>query len=158
MSSPTTLHVNPAAAPRISIVGDICTILLGSEQTGGAFTLIHAEIAPGGGPPPHTHSREDETFVVLEGRITFTSDGRTFTAGPGETVHLPRGTRHTFTAKEPARALIHCIPAGLDRMFREAGTPLAPGDRSPAPVTPEDIERLLAITPRYGIAIHAPTP
>lgn len=153
---PEALHIQPASAPRISVVGNLYTVLLSGEQTGGAFTLIDAAVPPGDGPPPHTHSREDETFIVLEGRLTFTSDGRTLTAGPGETVHLPRGTRHTFsnTTDRPARTLIHCAPAGIERMFLEAGTRMAPSDTAPAPVTPEAIQKLLAAAPLYGITIH----
>jgi mannose-6-phosphate isomerase-like protein (cupin superfamily) len=30
---------------------------------------------PGGGPPPHYHLNEDETFHVLEGRIAFLLNG-----------------------------------------------------------------------------------
>jgi O-acetyl-ADP-ribose deacetylase (regulator of RNase III) len=40
--------------------------------------LIHAVVPAQSGPPPHRHRREDETFDVLEGELTFQADGRTF--------------------------------------------------------------------------------
>jgi hypothetical protein len=47
-------------------------------------------------------------------------------------------------------------PAGLEDMFIEVGTPLPPGTTAAAPPTPEDIARLRAIAPRYGIEIRLP--
>jgi len=167
MTTPAVIHSVHNAAPRYGVVGDIYAFVLTGEQTGGAFALIDALVFPNAGPPPHTHSREDETFIVLEGRLAFTAGGRTFSAGPGETVHLPRGHTHTFTnpTDRPARALIHCAPAGIENMFREIGTPLPPAETTlssstppapPPPVTPEIIQKILAAAPRYGITIHPP--
>src|SRR5438046_7615589 len=40
-------------------------------------TLFRSSMTrPGGGPPPHYHSNEDETFHVLEGRFAFLADGQ----------------------------------------------------------------------------------
>lgn len=36
---------------------DYATFLETSEETGGEFTLIEIEVAPGGGTPPHYHKR-----------------------------------------------------------------------------------------------------
>lgn len=41
-------------------------------------------------------------------------------------------------------------------MFFEVGVPLAEGATSALPPTREEIERLLAIAPRYGIEIRLP--
>ena len=37
------------------------------RSTGGSLTLIEATID--GGPPRHTHTREDESFYVLSGAL-----------------------------------------------------------------------------------------
>jgi mannose-6-phosphate isomerase-like protein (cupin superfamily) len=42
----------------------------------------------------HVHLDFDERYEILEGTATIVIDGRTVTAGPGETVEVPRGTRH----------------------------------------------------------------
>ena len=41
------------------------------EQSGGAYFAMEAFVPPGGGPPPHIHTLEEETFYVLDGRCGF---------------------------------------------------------------------------------------
>lgn len=159
--TPAPRHLTPADAPRLAIAGDVYTILLTGEHTGGAMMMAEQTAFPGGGPPPHTHSREDETFYIIEGVLTFTAAGRTFTAGPGESVHIPRGVVHTFRNESAARArmLVICQPAGIERMFLEIGTPWsAPPAQAPPPPTEADIGKILTVCPRYGVEIHAPAP
>ena len=60
------------------------------------------------------------------------------------------------TINRPARMLITLVPAGLEKMFFEAGVPMAEGVTIAAPPTHEEIERLLAVAPRYGIEIRLP--
>ena len=55
---------------------------------------MEALVPPGGGPPPHIHTREDETFYLLEGAVEFLLGETTITAGPGDFVNVPRGTVH----------------------------------------------------------------
>jgi quercetin dioxygenase-like cupin family protein len=140
------------------VVGDLYTILASGEDTGGAYALIHALVPPGGGPPPHIHRREDEAFYVLEGELAFQADGRSFTATAGSWVTLARGSLHAFrnTGTAPARALIVVTPAGLERYFAEVGQEATEGS-SPPPFTPADLERLLAVAPKYGMEIRPPS-
>ncbi len=141
---------------RIALVGDLYTILADSADTDGHYAIFHAVIPPGGGPPPHVHSREEEGFFVLSGELTFVSDGQRFVAGPQTYIGLPRGTLHSFKneAQQPATALIFVAPGGLERMFEEAGTMLTDPSARPSPPTPDDIARLLKLAPRYGIEIR----
>ena len=44
---------------------------------------------PGGGPPPHIHRREAETFYVLEGEMTITIDGTDTVLGPMDSCTIP---------------------------------------------------------------------
>src|SRR5438876_265687 len=90
--------------PAYWVVGDRYTILASGEDTGGAYALIHAEVPPGGGPPPHVHRREDEAFYVLEGDLAVQADGRTLLAAVGSWITLPRGSRHTFRNTGPTAA------------------------------------------------------
>jgi len=48
------------------------------------------------GPPLHTHFGEDEEGRVTRGRLSAVVDGRRLTAGPGESVLLPRGSAHRW--------------------------------------------------------------
>ncbi len=138
------------------VVGDLYTILASGEDTGGAYALIHAEVPPGGGPPPHVHRREDEAFYVLEGELFCQADGRDIRAKPGAWVTLAKGSLHTFRNPGTAtvRMLIVVTPSGLERYFAEVGREVTDRTAAPPPVTPAEIERLLAVAPKYGIEIR----
>jgi quercetin dioxygenase-like cupin family protein len=139
----------------IAVVGDVYRFLATGTESGGRYALWEAVVPPGGGPPPHTHSREVEGFYVLEGEITFTVNGERIVAGPGTFANMPVGSLHAFRNEtdRTARMLISVAPAGLEEMFFEVGRPLPPGSTTADPPTPEEIERLLAAAPRYGIEI-----
>ena len=134
------------------VVGDLYTILTGGEETGGAYALIHGVIPLNGGPPPHIHRREDEAFYVLEGQLTFEVDSRQIRASAGDWITLPRNSLHCFKniGPAPAKVLILVNPSGLEKFFAEVGQPVT--DRSAPP--PPDIEKLLAVAPRYGLEIQ----
>lgn len=147
-----------ATAPTFSLVGDVYALILRGQDTAGACTLLHAIISPGGGPPFHTHTREDEHFHIIEGELTFFAQGQEHVAGPGETVFLPRGLEHRFENRSTrtVRALIHCAPAGMDAMIAEAGTSIPPGSTTPVAPAGDDVPRLLAACERAGIRLNMP--
>ena len=143
---------------RIGLVGDVYRFLAVGEDTDGRYASVEAVVPPGGGPPPHVHSREEESFYVLEGEITFQVEDRRFVAPAGTFANMPAGSLHSFRneTQKPARVLISVIPAGLEKMFLEVGTPIAPDAEAAPPPTEADIERLLTAAPRYGIEIKVP--
>jgi hypothetical protein len=73
----------------------------------------------------------------------------------GMFANMPVGTPHSFKNEnnKPAKMLVSVTPAGLEKMFMEIGVPLAEGATTALWPTREDIERLLAIAPKYGIEI-----
>ena len=66
-------------------------IRIHGHDTGGVVSAVESHDVPGGGPPPHIHSREDETFQVQKARYEFTVDGKSFVAKHGATIFAPRG-------------------------------------------------------------------
>src|SRR5215470_17057680 len=76
--------------------GDQIRFILTGAETGGAFFLADVSVPPGGGPPPHVHDREDETFYLLQGALTVWVGDQTIYASPGDCAHLPRGIVHSF--------------------------------------------------------------
>jgi quercetin dioxygenase-like cupin family protein len=79
------------------------TDLPGSERArrfdgrdhGAAASFFLNTHAPGEGPDLHRHPYE-ETFIVLEGTPTFSVDGETVAANPGQIVVVPAGAAHGF--------------------------------------------------------------
>ena len=150
----------PQQGRTIALVGDVYRFLATGEDTDGRYALFEAVVGPGGGPPPHVHSREEEGFYVLEGEITFTVNGERVVGKAGTFANMPVGTLHSFKNEgtQTARMLISVAPAGLEQMFFEVGVPLAEGATTAPPPKKEEIDKLLAVAPRYGIEIRLPKP
>ena len=148
----------PGAGRTVAVVGDVYRFLATGEDTGGRYALWEAVVPPGGGPPPHVHSREEEGFYVLQGEITFTVNGERVVATAGAFANMPVGTPHSFKNESgrPARMLISVAPAGLEQMFFEFGVPPPEGSTTALPPTKEEIEKLLAVAPNFGIEIKLP--
>lgn len=157
--TPAKLHVNkPGEGHCISVVGDLYRFLVTGAQSGGRYALWEATVPPGGGPPLHVHSREDEAFLILEGEMTFRAGDDTLVAGPGTLLSLPPGLKHAFrnNSDRPVRMLILIAPAGLEKMFEETGVAMPNAQAQPLPPSHEEIERLLKAAPRYGVTIFPP--
>jgi quercetin dioxygenase-like cupin family protein len=137
--------------------GDLYTFLVTGEESGGAYFAMEALVPPGGGPPPHIHRREDETFYVIAGSITFRLGDRLITAGPGDFVNVPRGTVHCFRndGADTARMILTFTPSGMERFFEEtlerAWNPAGPMPEN----GPEVAARYAAAAPRYGLEFVA---
>src|SRR4030095_14690624 len=146
----------PGEGRTIAVVGDVYRFLATGDDTNGKYALWEAIVPPGGGPPPHVHSRGEESFYILEGEVTFTMGDQRLVASAGMFANMPVGTPHSFKNEsgKPAKMLISVAPAGLEKMFFEFGVPVPQGATTAPPPTKEEIEKLLAIAPRYGIEIR----
>ena len=73
-------------------------LVLTHERAGGIDILHLAGTLPPhrDGPPLHIHHLEDEDGVVLTGRLSVQLGDRSFEAGPGEPLTLPRGQAHRW--------------------------------------------------------------
>lgn len=101
--------------------GDVYTFLVTGEESDGAYFSMLAIVPPGGGPPPHIHLNEQETFYVLKGMCTFLLEDEVITASPGDFVNIPIGAVHRFRneSSEPVRLILTFTPAGIERFFEE---------------------------------------
>ena len=149
---------NPTEGRTVAVVGDVYRFLATGDDTNGKYAMWEAIVPPGGGPPAHVHSREEEGFYILEGEITFQIGNKRIVATAWMFANMPVGTPHSFKNESSlaAKMLISVAPAGLEKMFFEVGVPLAEGATTALPPTKEEIEKLLAVAPRYGIEITLP--
>jgi quercetin dioxygenase-like cupin family protein len=101
---------------------------------------------PGGGPPPHYHLNEDETFHVIERRVAFLLNEAWNEVGPGGTAFMPRGVVHTFKniGDQPSRMLITTAPSGIEKFFARCAAEFAKPDKP-------DMCRLAEIGVEHGI-------
>lgn len=157
MTHPAIIR-KPNEGRRIGVVGDVYRFLATGEETDGRYATFEAIVPPGSGPPPHIHSREEESFLVLEGQMTFQLGDERIVAGEGTFLNMPVGSLHCFKNEtdKTARLLISLAPAGLEQMFFEVGTPLADDMTTAPPPSDAEIKKLLAAAPRYGVEIKVP--
>jgi len=131
-----------------------------SAETGGAFALGEALVRPGGEPPLHVHAREDETFYVLEGEVTFQRGHERIEAGTGDAVFMPRGVQHGFAVQtDTARLLQAFTPGGLEEAFRALSEPAPTDDLPPAHTGPPDpalVEMMTNKFADYGVEFNGP--
>jgi quercetin dioxygenase-like cupin family protein len=140
-------HTNrPADCPTYHVLGgDVITVRATAASTGGAFSLFETIVPPGGGPPPHVHSREDESFYVVEGAFEFRFGGEVRTLGPDDFVFAPRDVPHAFRniGASPGKLVIFIQPGGFEAFIAEfAELP---------PDAPPDFARMTAIAERHGL-------
>jgi quercetin dioxygenase-like cupin family protein len=152
------IHVGPGEGDAFSVVGDVYRILASSRQTGGVYTLVENRVSPNNGPPPHIHSREDESFFVLEGEVDFQIGDEKITARAGTFIQGPRGIAHSFknNTRLPARVLVFVTPAGFENFVNEFAQPVASFDSPAIPASKDEVDKLLAAAPKYGIQILPP--
>ena len=86
-------------------------LLAPSELSGGGFTLSEFAGAEGPWTVLHVHNHFEESFLVLEGRFTFTSGDDQIEAEPGTYVLVKRGTPHTMTARAEVACYASPFPA-----------------------------------------------
>jgi quercetin dioxygenase-like cupin family protein len=140
-------------APQIETAALQVRFLLEAKH-GGAFSVCEFCAAPGfSGPPiPHHHTREEASFLVLEGKLAITIGGTEHVVGPGDLVHLPRAIDFVWrnaSSSEPARFISVYCPAGFEQMFADVARSV--GDRAP---TPEVLRELMPpLWQKYGIGV-----
>ena len=112
--------VRPEQAPRIEPFGLDMKVLLTTEATGGAISVLMGWHKPGEGPPDHVHFNQEEMFFILEGTYELTVDGQIATAGGGTIVFIPRNVVHRFknVGDTTACLLDWSLPGGQDHYFK----------------------------------------
>lgn len=157
----TTLS-RAAAGDTYDHLGLRLRLRLTGQDTAGSLALIEHIGSKGAGTPLHRHSREAETFIVLDGDLDGWSDADHTVVSAGDTLYLPSGSEHAYRVRsDTARFLLLLTPAGFEQFFVTDGTPSNPDadlPPLPGPPPPEAVERLAQILSDYGVSITGPPP
>jgi len=126
-------------------LGTLATIRVPGEASDGRFALIEFLFPRNAAPPLHTHP-QDESYIVLDGRLTIQAGEERFELATGGVAVVPMGVAHTFRVDtETARVLVLSTPAGLERLVRDgsvsASASTLPPANAPRP-SAEELERI----------------
>jgi quercetin dioxygenase-like cupin family protein len=135
----------PGEGERLWFLGTLATVKVPGEATEGRFALIEFLFPRHTSPPLHTHP-QDESYIVVEGRLTVQAGEQRFELEAGAAAVVPMGVPHTFRVdSDTARVLVLSTPAGLERFVRDGAVParmptLPPADTSRP--SPEELDRI----------------
>ncbi len=135
---------------QLDVLGSKITVLVTSEDVGGAYSIVEEIDEPGVGSPPHANTRETLAITVVEGDLEVRLPGRSVKLGPGESISLPREGRHSTrnVGSAPSRTLFTFVPGGFERFFVEVAA-LGEGGA-------QDLDRVAEIAAAYGMEIAPP--
>jgi quercetin dioxygenase-like cupin family protein len=148
-------------------LGTLVRPKLTGEHTDGRFALWEGTLPRNAAPPLHTHP-QDETFYVLDGKVTvwavedpgsaWLEAGRACEAGAA--AFVPGGVAHTFRVEsDTARLLFLSTPAGIEAYVAALAEAAAwPWLQPPADGPRVPLDRLADVEREHGVIRVAPPP
>lgn len=76
----------------------------GEKREGSHFKMVaRIELDPGAAVGEHTHTGDEETYIIISGKGVFTEDGQSYEVGPGDTMVTFESHNHGIenTGDEP---------------------------------------------------------
>jgi mannose-6-phosphate isomerase-like protein (cupin superfamily) len=148
--APSMKHQTRSKRLRLRRGGWLC---LSGADTGGAYCLLEASLAPGEDVPRHVHTREDETYYVLSGELEATVGGEVVVLRAGDCLMAPRDIPHAL--RNPGNVENHYLlmfsPPGFDQFMRV--TAVTAPDSADAPTEPFPVaaRNVREVAADYGI-------
>jgi quercetin dioxygenase-like cupin family protein len=114
----------PGKGRAIWHMGALMVFKATSTQTGNQFWLAEQTSNAGYASPVHLHTREDEAFYVLDGKVSVEVGDTMHMLSPGACAFAPRNIPHSYKVEsEQARWLVLGTPGGFDGWFFDTGKP-----------------------------------
>jgi quercetin dioxygenase-like cupin family protein len=133
--------------------GQEARVLVSSEQTGDAFSVLRFFMPPGNITPPHLHRATDETFLIESGEIEINRGGELLHGRKGDVIYLPKRIPHALRVigNDDGVALVVCVvPGGFDRFFAACAEEFKKGE--------PEMPLLVRLAAEYGIEFQSGPP
>ena len=125
----------------LNVIGDIQTHKLSGGDTENQVVEWVDNVKPGVG----IHSKEDEIFRVVKGKVEIMVGGKTTVLNEGDTAYAPKNVPHSWkvVGTENAKMITSAFPGGIEYMFRELAA---------LPEGPPNVEEVAKICLAHGIS------
>ena len=136
------------------LLGDIITIKVTGDETGGRYTVLDIQVSPNNGPPLHKHSREEEGYYIVEGNFLFLYGDKEIKATKGMFLYAERGKFHTYKniSDTPGKLVVVVTPAGFEHFFEDAAILVENTSTFNPPVDYQfDENKMVQIAAKYGL-------
>ena len=143
------LIVRQGEGRSVTIGPDRMLVRIGGKDTDDRFDLIEGTVSYLAGPPLHLHYDQDDTILVVRGRLKVRVGDQLADLVPGDLISAPPGVPHTFTnlEREPAHFINVMTPGSFDRTLEEFSALLG---------SQPDPEALAEFAERHRIALVGP--
>jgi quercetin dioxygenase-like cupin family protein len=144
------------------VTGQRLVFLVTASDSDGELFAAEGIFPPGGfAGVPHVHPRQDERFEVLAGDAAFDIEGSRRVLGAGNTIDVPRGTKHTFAnaGEDEMRVRFEFRPAlASTERFYEVYFAFAQQGRVNAKAMPDllDIATVWPVTSEHAVLATPP--
>ena len=134
--------------------GELATLKVRSEWTGGALSVLEILAPPDLSVPMHVHHGEDETFVILEGNAQFRVGDKSVEAGAGSVLFGPRGVPHCYTVGPNGCRMLFVFTPGqnMERFVRASAVRALAPTLPPDDVVTPPLELLLPLMKTHALA------
>jgi quercetin dioxygenase-like cupin family protein len=144
-ASPTAVWSAAGEGEQLWFLGTLAIVRVPGEAVDGRFSVTEFLFRRHTSPALHTHP-QDESYIVLDGRITVSAGTDRFELGPGGMAAIPAGVPHTFRVESAtARVLVLSTPAGIETFVRDASVlahaATLPPPNAPRP-SPEQVDEI----------------
>lgn len=97
-------------------------IVAAQTNTDGEFIVVSSEGPKGDRIVDHYHEHHTETFYCLEGQMTMWADGEEIRLNPGDFLHVPANTVHSYRLDSSYTKMVGVLVSGLfEPFFRTLG-------------------------------------
>lgn len=99
-------------------------IIATQNTTDGQFIIVSSEGPKGDRIVDHYHEHHTETFFCLEGQMTMWANGEEIQLNPGDFLHVPAHTVHSYRLDSHYTKMVGVLVSGLfEPFFRTLGDP-----------------------------------
>ncbi len=107
------------------VAGDqLHRIIASQKNTDGHFIIVASEGPKGEKINDHYHEHHTETFFCLEGKMTMWANGEEIQMYPGDFLHVPANTIHSYRLDSHYTKMVGLLATGMfEPFFRTLGDP-----------------------------------